>query len=161
MAYEESSFLNGLAAGLSATYAQRRLPPTRYFTDGTSRLRNYGLPKGDYDTFVIKLVLNEPTARIVEFEYGPEEGPYRKDFRRAPGSTELQTLYFVTQIPEALPMERFRCNAYFYEPPGARTPFQASFMAFPHTRSGVTRAYPGRPEEVNYWLSRTSRGFPI
>lgn len=159
MAYDEQSFLNGLAAGLTVTRARPLVALNRQLISGTTRVGEYQYPPGNFDTFVVKLILNSRAAHTIEYEYGPAGSEYQKEFRRAQGSTELRTFYRVVQIPQALPMTRFHFDAYFYEPQGALTPFDSYFMAFPYRAGSRELLYPGSPEQVNVWMSRTFRGF--
>ena len=161
MAYDEQSFLNGLAAGLSVTGGQPLGAWLRQLTSGTSRVGDYRWPEGAFDTFVSKITFRTRAARTVEYEYGPVGGEHQNEFRRVQPSTQLQTFYHVIRIPQAVPMPEYYYGAYFYEPQGALTDFDAYFMAFPYHVGGRDFLYPGAPEQVDVWMMRGFRGFEL
>lgn len=160
MGYEEQSFLNGLAAGLSATGGQRLGALRRQLTVGTERIREVMLPEGDFETIVTKIIFRTQEARVLEYEYGLAGEELQKEFRRVGPSEKEQIFYHVWHLPEARPMTEFTYNAYFREP-GYTTAFDSYIMAFPYQAGNRTYTYPGSPEAVDGWMTRNLRGFAL
>ena len=160
MAYDEQSFLNGLAAGLTATNGQRLGALRRQLTCGTERIHDYQYPEGNFETVVSKIVFRSPEARVVEYAYGLAGDTLQQEFRRLGAATDEQVFYHVWTLPEALPMTDFSYNAYFMEP-DYTTAFDSYFMAFPYRVGSREYTYPGTPEAVSVWMSRTFRGYDL
>lgn len=160
MAYNEQSFLNGLAAGLSVTGGQRLGALRRQLTSGTERLREYIRPEGDFETIVTKIIFRTQEARVLEYEYGLAGEEAQKEFRRVGPSEREQVFYHVWHLPEARPITEFTYNVYFWEP-GYTTAFDSYIMAFPYQARSKTYTYPGSPEAVDGWMSRNLRGFDL
>lgn len=158
MAYHEPSFLEGLAAGLTATAGCPKGIFQKHYGTGTDRLVR--VPPGQFDTFVGKFVIKTPYAVTVSLEYGPDRNTPERVFRHVSASNEQQTFYHVVQIPTAVPLTDYHYNMCIHETADmARViRFDMFFMAFPYTNSGgETISYPGSPELVRNWLVRTFR----
>ena len=206
MAYDEQSFLNGLAAGLSVTGGQLLGGEGWQLMAGTTRMGAYQWPEGNFDTFVFKNRFKEGfingytvdvrwergygqmsvNGRLVDmfsvewkssnaillgthrtsslemkYEYGPIGSEYQTEFSRIQSQTGGITVYHVIRSLEAAPMSQFHCDAFFSEPEGVLTAFDSYFAAFPYRVGNREFLYPGSPEQVNVWLSRTFRGFDL
>ena len=158
MPYEESAFLDGLAAGLTATAACPAGTPVKTLTTGTKRLRETW--PGQFDTFVSRVYVETSCPLTIAYEYGPDENALQRVLRRVDASPETQTFYHVWQIPSAVPLTDYHYNVYLYER-GDMTPniyFDGYFMAFPYEAGGQSWTYPGKPEAVRDWQTRTYRG---
>ena len=158
MAYHEPSFLDGLAAGLAATAGTSMGVFRKRYTTGTDRFIR--IPEGQFDTFVGKFMITTPFPVTIVIEYG-QGYALQHVFRRVGASDEQQTVYHVAQIPAAVPLTDYHYNMYFYERDDmARLiRFDTYFMAFPyyHPSSGREYLYPGSPELVRDWMTRTYR----
>lgn len=163
MAYHEPSFLEGLAAGLTATAMSPTGVFNKRYTTGTGRLVR--IPEGQFDTFVGQFFITTPFAVTIVFEYGPDSNAPERVFRRVSASSEQQAFYHAVQLPAAVPLSDYHYNIYLYETDAMRRVirFDTFFMAFPYTYSnnyphhGETVSYPGSPELVRDWLTRTYR----
>lgn len=157
MAYHEPSFLEGLAAGLTATAGLPMGAFQKRYTTGTGRIRYF--PDGNFDTFVGKFLIQTPSAVTIVFEYGPDRNAPERVFRRVGASTEQQAVYHVVQIPEAVPLTDYHYNMYFYERNDMTRliRYDTFFMAFPYHTPNKDYLYPGSPELVRDWLARTLR----
>lgn len=160
MAYNTQSFLNGLAAGLSVTGGQRLGALRRQLVAGTIRQAEYQLPEGNFETVVSKIIFRTAEARVIEYEYGLAGDELQREFRRVGASEREQTFYHVWHLPEPRPMSEFSYNPYFREL-DYTTAFDSYFMAFPYQAGGRTYVYPGTPEAVDGWMSRTLRNFDL
>lgn len=136
-------------------------------TAGTSRFVE--IPDGEFNTFVSKVMFKQSAppdvTRFWEYEYGASGDSLNHEFRRVTSTEEQDTIYHVVQIPDAVSLQDFVYNVYLHEayyelgiPRDRMTSFDTYFMAFPFTtRKGETLQYPGSPELVKDWLTRTRR----
>ena len=163
MAYHEPSFLDGLAAGLTATAMSPMDTLIKRYTTGTERIITF--PDGNFDTFVGKFLIKTPFAVTIVFEYGSDINAPERVFRRVGASAEQQAVYHVAQIPRAVPLTDYHYNMYLYERDEMRQiiRFDTFFMAFPYHFPGDGHRpekdylYPGSPELVENWFTRTFR----
>lgn len=158
MAYHEPSFLDGLAAGLAATAMSPTGTMIKRYTTGTGRFKR--IPAGQFDTFVGRFLITTPFPVTIVIEYGPDRDAPERVFRRVGASAGQQAVYHVAQIPEAVPLTDYHYNMYFYERDDmARLiRFDTFFMAYPYyPSSGGEYLYPGSPELVRDWMTRTYR----
>ena len=157
MAYHEPSFLEGLAAGLTATASFPMGAFQKHYTTGTGRLRTF--PDGNFDTFVGKFLIQTPFPVTISFEYGSDINAPERVFRRVGASTEQQAVYHVVQIPTAVPLTDYHYNMYLYERDDMTQliRWDTFFMAFPLHEPTKDYLYPGSPELVRDWIARTFR----
>lgn len=158
MAYHEPSFLEGLAAGLTATAGAPMGALEKHRATGTDRFSQ--IPAGQFDTFVGKFLITTPFPVTIVFEYGSDRNAPERVFRRVGASEEQQAVYHVAQLPEAVPLTDYHYNMYLYERSDMVRVIRwdTYFMAFPYyPPSGNEYLYPGRPELVRNWLTRTYR----
>ena len=154
MPYQETSFLDGLTCGLTATdgrplQALRKTPLT-----GVFRVSAGNVLDASCDVFVSRVAIRTDSPVTVLYEYGPADSiSTTLEIRKVAASEETQTLYHVHQLPQAVPVNSFRYNVYLLERNDMQIRFDARFMAFPYQND----AYPGSPEQVNVWLVRTVR----
>ena len=153
MPYQESSFLDGLAAGLTATSGRPLQNPQRTLLTGTSRVSAGSVLNASYDTFVSRISVRSDSLVTVLYEYGPANAAFMLEARKVPASAEAQTVYHVCQVPQAVPMRSFRYNVYLLKRDDMEVRFDARFAAFPYQNN----AYPGSPEQVNVWIARSVR----
>lgn len=149
MAYDERSFLEGLAAGLTATAAPRLgALQSSYLLNMPSNLLPR-VPDGMFQVLVSRVWISAPYPVTLLYEYGPANDLTR-EVRRASGDT---TVYHAAQPSGAVDL-----NAYFYrvsvlERGEALIRYRASFAMFPYQ----SREYPGTPEAVSDWNFTRSR----
>ena len=157
MAYHEPSFLDGLAAGLTATAGTPTGLLRKRYTTGTGRLID--IPDGNFDTFVGKFIIQSPFPVTIVFEYGTDKNAPERAFRHVGGSAEQKILYHAVQLPEAVSLTDYHYNMYLYEldQQAPQIRFDTFFMAFPFYASTRSYLYPGRPELVRDWMTRTYR----
>ena len=155
MAYNEQDFLNGLAAGLTATAGPLLVRMGKTLLTGTGRVSNP--PEGNFDTFVSKIRIRTSFPVTLLYEYGPADGTLTREARRVGASEETQTVYHVCQTPTAVPFLSFRYGAYLMERAYMNIGFEARFMTYPYSIGDSLRPYPGSPELVSVWLSTTYR----
>lgn len=158
MPYDDRSFFNGLAFGLAVTAGRPMGPFHKTWTTGTKNLLRY--PSGQFDTFVSQFSVQTPYPLTVVYEYGPDYNAPERAFRRLSGSRDVQTIYHVVQIPEAVQSTDYHYNVLFFERNDMQPSihFQARFMLFPYYTSTQSWLYPGSPELVNNWYTNTGRG---
>lgn len=158
MAYHEPSFLEGLAAGLAATAGTPMDALQRRYTTGTGRLTR--IPAGQFDTFVGRFLITTPFPVTIVIEHGADRNAPQRVFRRVGASAGQQAVYHVAQIPAAVPLTDYHYNMYFYERDDMTRliHFDTFFMAYPYSpSSGSEYRYPGSPELVCDWMTRTYR----
>ena len=155
MAYQEASFLNGLAAGLTATAGRPIVRMSKTLLTGTERVTN--IPEGNFDAFVSKIRIRTSFPVTLLYEYGPADGTLTREARRVDASEETQIFYHACQTPTAFPFRSFRYGAHLMERAGANAPFEARFMSYPYSVGDALRPYPGSPELVSVWRATTYR----
>ena len=157
MAYDERSFLNGLAAGLTATAGHSSGVVKQTRTTGTDRVLYY--PPGEFDLYMSKVIIDAPYPTAILYEFGTDRQNLERVYRRVGASAQEQTFYHVVQLPEALPMNEYHYNVFLLERDdiNALIRFDTMFMAFPYYTSTRSWIYPGRPELVHDWWTRTYR----
>ena len=154
MPYQETSFLDGLTCGLTATDGRPMQAPTKTLLTGISRVSAGSVLNASYDTFVSRVAIRTDSPVTILYEYGPADSiSTTLEARKVPASAETQNIYHVCQIPQAVPMRNFRYSVYLLKRDDMEIRFDARFMAFPY--QGDT--YPGSPEQVHVWLVRTVR----
>ena len=160
MPYNEQSFLNGLAAGLTATAGGILGTFQETLLVGTALMTQ--LPDGAFDTFVSRVSIETPYPVTIAYEYGPDRNNPERVFRRVPASRYAQTLCHVVQLPSTVKSTDYHYNVYFFERrdmiPGIH--FWAGFMLFPYRGGNPAQwwYYPGSPELVDAWITQSNRG---
>ena len=157
MPYEEESFLDGLAKGMTATVGRRTAENRKVLLTGISRMTGV-LPEGEFDAFVSRVYIQTDSPVTIVYEYGPADAEtLTKDFRNVGASEETQILHHVVRPAGAYSLRAFRYDAYLLERDGMQIRFDARFMSFPYSDDGTAREYPGSPEQVTVWWTRTTR----
>lgn len=159
MAYDETSFLSGVAAGLTATGGRQLTDIRKTLLTGSSRMDLTPVLNSLQDTFISKVLIETSYPVTILYEYGPygTENLTRESrrVRAAPGET--QTFYHACQIAEPIPLRDFNYSVYLLERRGMGIRFDAKFMSYPFQGSGLSLTYPGTPEAVDIWWVRTIR----
>ena len=159
MPYHEASFLNGLVSGLTATAGHRTGRISRLRMAGTERLQGYYAER-NVEIYVSKVSLFTPYPMVILYEWGPHgTAEPNRLFRKIPGAPNEQTFFHFLRLPEEQIMANYTYNLYLYEwnEKIPETTLWSGFMAYPFTSKGVTRTYPGTPEDVHEFLVTTSR----
>lgn len=157
MPYHEESFLNGLIYGLTATDGRPLNSTRKTLLTGIRRMTGV-LPDGAFDTFVSRVYIKTDSPVTILYEYGPADADaLSMDFRRVAASDDMQTVHHVVRTPQAFSLRQYRYNVYLLERDDMTIRFDARFMSFPYSDNGATRNYPGSPEQVTVWWTRTTR----
>ena len=171
MPYDEQSFLNGLAAGLTATAGRYTGLLEKALIIGTDTFILH--PTGTFETFVSTIHIQTPHPLTFIYEYGPDRDNPEREFRRIPASNQVQTICHVLQPPEPLRITEHYPSSldYYYnvsyfrhgpKPPGDH-PWDSYYnpwgglMLYPYKdRYNKWYFYPGSPELVDKWAVQSS-----
>ncbi|MBQ6986893.1 MAG: hypothetical protein IJR48_03230 [Oscillibacter sp.] len=172
MPYDEPSFFNGLAAGLTATAGRYTGLLEKASIIGMDTFKRY--PTGNFETIVSTIRIQTDYPLTFVYEYGPDRNNPQREFRRIAASKQEQRIAHVVQLPEPLTIAEHYPSSigYYYNVSYFRhpkpTPYYSDswgdyytpwggLMLYPY--EGLNQKwyfYPGSPELVDAWAVQTS-----
>lgn len=150
MAYDERSFLEGLAAGLTATVAPRKGALARTSLLNIPSNLAPRIPSGTFQVLVSRVWISSPYPVTILYEYGPDAQHLERETRRASGDA---TLYHAAQPSEAVDLNEYLYRVSVLERGENLIRYRANFALFPYQ----SREYPGTPEAVSEWIATRYR----
>ena len=132
------------------------------FLTGTSRISSTSVWNGRYDTFVSRVRIITDSRVELLYDYGLSTADAStQEVQVVQPSSEYQIFYHVVQTPEPYSIYNypgttyFRYSVYLWDGPNTTVHFDARFMSFPYSSGGQSGTYPGNPEDVTVWWTRT------
>lgn len=145
MDYDERSFLEGLAAGLTATAGKRTGALRQTYLLNIPSNLSPSVPSGEFQVFASRVWISAPYPVTILYEYGPDAQSFERETRRVSGET---TLYHACRPSEAVTIFHYNYRISVWERGENLIRYQANFAPFPYR----SREYPGTPEAVSEWI---------